>query len=109
MSWRASQDPAVQELWRQRVAAFEASDQSMAAFCEGRGFGRDSLSRWRRWLARRGTLVPALVEVNVREVAPPAPPRDHMVVELALGRRLHLEPGFDAGAVARLVATLDRL
>ena len=35
--------------------------------------------------------------------------RDAMVVELVQGRRLHLEPGFDAVAVARLVATLERL
>jgi hypothetical protein len=31
-----------------------------------------------------------------------------MVVELSGGRRLTLEPGFDADAVARLVALLDR-
>lgn len=109
MPWRASRDPAVQDQWRRRVAAYEASGQSMAAFCANRDFGRESLSRWRRWLARHDTVVPALVEVTVREAEPARPPRDAMVVELAGGRRLHLEPGFDAGAVARLVGILDRL
>ena len=109
MPWSASRDPVVQQQWRDRVARFEASGQSAKAFCAQEGFGVESLRRWRRWLGRQAVAVPALVEVRVREVAPPPPPRDAMVVELAQGRRLHLEPGFDAVAVARLVATLERL
>jgi hypothetical protein len=109
MPWSASRDPVVQQQWRERVERFEASGLSAKAFCAREGFGVESLRRWRRWLGRQAAEVPALVEVRVREVAPPPPPRDAMVVELAQGRRLVLEPGFDPGAVARLVATLERL
>ena len=109
MPWSASRDPAIQQQWRDRVARFEASGQSAKAFCAQAGFGVESLRRWRRWLARQAATAPALVEVRVREVAPPPPPRDAMVVELARGRRLHLEPGFKALDIARLVDILDRL
>ena len=105
MAWRASADPTIQQRWRDRVRRFEASTLTSKAFCAREGFGTESLRRWRRWCAQNPPQLPALVEVKV---AAPSPPRDIMVVELSGGRRLTLEPGFDADAVARLVALLDR-
>ena len=105
MAWRASADPTIQQRWRDRVRRFEASTLTTKAFCAREGFGTESLRRWRRWCAQNPPQLPALVEVKV---AAPSPPRDIMVVELSDGRRLTLEPGFDADAVARLVALLDR-
>jgi len=92
MPWSASTDPAIQQQLREHVARLEASVLSAKAFCAQEGFGVESLRRWGRWLGRQAAAVPALVEVQVREVAPPPPPRDAMVVELVQGRRLHLEP-----------------
>ena len=105
MAWRASADPTIQQRWRDRVRRFEASTLTTKAFCEREGFGTESLRRWRRWCAQNPPQLPALVEVKVAALSPR---RDIMVVELSGGRRLTLEPGFDADAVARLVALLDR-
>ncbi len=108
MAWHASRDPSIQQRWRERVHRFEASGLSAKAFCVREGFGTESLRRWRRWCTQNPPQLPALVEVKVAPRSPPPPPRDHMVVELAGGRRLTLEPGFGTDAVARLVAILDR-
>jgi hypothetical protein len=107
MGWHASRDSSIQQRWRERVRRFEASSLTAKAFCAREGFGTESLRRWRRWCEQNPPQLPALVEVRVATPSPP-PPRDHMVVEVAGGRRLTLEPGFDADAVARLVAILDR-
>jgi transposase-like protein len=112
MAWIASTNPAVRQRWRERVECYESSGVPMKEFCRREGFGRESLRRWRRWFREQGATeraaAPALVEVNVSP-EPRVDPRDAMVVELAGGRRVHLEPGFDAAAVACLVATLERL
>ena len=108
MAWHASRDPSIQQRWRARVHRFEASGLTAKAFCEREGFGTESLRRWRRWCTQNPPQLPALVEVKLAGSAPPPPPRDHMVVDLARGRRLTLEPGFDTDAVARLVAILER-
>lgn len=108
MAWRASCDPSIQQRWRERVRRFEASTLTAKAFCAQEGFGTESLRRWRRWCAKNPPQLPALVEVKVGAPSPPPPPRDQMVVELAGGRRLTLEPGFDDAAVGRLVTILDR-
>lgn len=111
MPWRASDNPVVQARWRERVNAYEASTLSLRAFAVDAGLGVESLGRWRRWFRSQSDGVaqlPALVQVQVSSPAPPLA-RDHMVVELAHDRRLHLEPGFDRAAVARLLSILDRL
>jgi|SaaInlStandDraft_3_1057020.scaffolds.fasta_scaffold122131_1 hypothetical protein len=108
MAWHASRDPSIQQRWRERVRRFEASNLTARAFCAGEAFGAESLRRWRRWCGQNPPQLPALVEVKLTAPVPPPPPRDHMVVELGGGRRLTLEPGFDADAVARLVNILDR-
>ena len=107
MAWRASRDPEIQHLWRDRVRRYESSCLTARAFCAREGFGTESLRRWRRWLQVNPPQLPALVEVRVATAAPTPARRDCMVVELAGGRCLTLEPGFDADAVARLVAVLE--
>jgi hypothetical protein len=106
MPWTASQNPATQRKWRDRVADFEASGLSLSAFCDRAGVGRESLRRWQRWHARHPLQLPALVEVR-RSPNRSSEPDSEMVIELASGRRLRLRPGFDEVAVARLVAVLE--
>jgi len=48
MPWKASQNPATQQKWRDRVADFEASGLSLSAFCDRASIGRESLRRWQR-------------------------------------------------------------
>ena len=107
MAWRASSNPEIQQLWRDRVRRFESSRLTATAFCGREGFGIESLRRWRRWFLDNPPQLPALVEVKVAASAPAPNRRDCMVVELVSGRCLTLEPDFDADAVARLVAVLE--
>ena len=97
MPWLPSTNPAIVERWRRRVTAQAASGLTVRVFAQQRGIGADSLYRWRTWFRQQreaAPQLPALVEV--------------MVVELTSGRRLRLEPGFDANAVGRLVTVLER-
>ena len=108
MGWRASRDPSVQARWRGRVATQQTSGLSVVAFATQHSFSAESLRRWRRWFeAQRqaDVQVPALIEVRIEDPAP-APRRDSMVLELPSGHCIHLQPGFDTSAVARLISIL---
>ena len=72
------------EDWRRLVRDFEASGETLKAWCAGRGFSPKTLSNWRSRL--RGDGAPAFVAVP--ESAPPPA----LEVELDLG----------GGAVLRL-------
>ena len=72
------------EDWRRLVGEFEASGETMKAWCAGRGFSPKTLSSWRCRLSGGG---PEPAFVAVPESAPPA-----LEVELDLG----------GGAVLRL-------
>ena len=65
------------EDWRRLVREFEASGETMRAWCAGRGFSPKTLSNWRSRLSGDGA--PAFVAVP--ESGPPAA----LEVELDLG------------------------
>jgi transposase-like protein len=94
-----------EQFWRETLAAWEKSGQSIRAFCASRGLSKPSFYAWRRTLrerdrrrpaARRGpTLVPLrVVPGAVLEVVLPA------------GVVVRVPAGADAAAVATLVAAL---
>ena len=110
MPWLPSTNPAIIERWRRRVTAQAASGLTVRVFAQQRGIGADSLYRWRTWFRQQreaAPQLPALVEVRVVD-DDDQPAVATMVVELTSGRRLRLEPGFDADAVGRLVTVLER-
>lgn len=110
MPWSPSPNPAVRERWRAHLDALAASGLTVRDFARQHGIGAESLYRWRTWFRRQRRArrdLPALVEVHVIDDEAPAPVTT-MVVELPSRRRLILEPGFDAAAVARLVTVLER-
>ena len=72
------------EDWRELVREFEASGETLKAWCAGRGFSSKTLSNWRR---RFRSAAPAFVAVPAESGPPPA-----LEVELDLG----------GGAVLRL-------
>jgi hypothetical protein len=100
-------DPALQELWRQRLRRFERSGLSAVAFCAKERISVPSFYAWRRRLSRqdarplRTTAADARL-VPVRVLPAPAP------VELALpgGTVLRLAPGCDLAFVRSLVDAL---
>jgi hypothetical protein len=120
--------------WRRLVEAQEASGLSVHRFCEDRGIPASSLFAWRRKLRdadaapgpRAAARRPAFVEV-VRERAIPGAEgvermgrsdlcrgvvgsgRGGVVVELASGRRIVLERGFDRGLLVAVIEVLEHV
>jgi transposase-like protein len=100
------------------VREYEQSGMSRKEFCAGRGISVHTLDYYRRRHgatrprgARAGHVpaskdtasLPAFVPVELIEVAS-AP---CLRVELANGRRIVVEPGFDAGLLQRVVEALE--
>ncbi|WP_052519005.1 IS66 family insertion sequence element accessory protein TnpA [Archangium violaceum] len=89
----------------------EASGLSVAEFARRHGLGPQRLRWWKKRRAEEAA--PALAFVPVHVAAPPSPEAQRaagaarMKVVLARGRRIRVEPGFDAGEVARLVRALE--
>lgn len=88
------------------VCEFEQSGMTRTAFCRGRGVSPHMLDYYRRKLGnqkqpRSGQLLPV-------ELVGPLPGRSsHLRVELANGRRIAVEDGFDALLLRRLIAVLE--
>jgi hypothetical protein len=69
---RRQRDPKLEQLWRQRLARWRASGQSVRAFCAAEGIPESAWYFWRRELKRRSTTPdkrrpksPAFVPVTV--------------------------------------------
>ena len=108
MAWTPSSNPATIQKWRERVEAYERSNQTLQDFSDSIGVAHASMRIWRRWLATNPPQLPALIEVKVAAPDANPPPTDlTMVVELQAGRRLHLRPGFHGPSVQQLVALLE--
>src|SRR4051812_23021711 len=54
---RRQRDPAREQLWRQRLARWHASGQSVRAFCAAEGIPESAWYFWTRELKRRSTAV----------------------------------------------------
>jgi len=107
MSWTASKNPEIQLQWRRRVAAHRESGLSLVAFARQHDFSPSSLGIWRRWFEQHPDKPPALVEIQVEATVPA--PTCSMVLELPGRCMVHLQPGFDAPTLLRLVTTLEQL
>ena len=103
-------DPALADLWRQRLRRFEQSGLSAGAFCAKEGVSAPSLYAWRRRLRQR----PAVPSIPL---APPPADGARLVpvrllpaapVEVVLpgGLVLRLTTGCDLDFVRSLVAAL---
>jgi transposase-like protein len=105
MSKKRRGDPRLEQLWRETLAAFENSGQSVRAFCAGRQVSEASFYGWRRTLQERDRLrpparpVPTFVPLRVVAEA---------VVEVVLpgGLVVRVPNGAEVAAVATLVAAL---
>jgi hypothetical protein len=87
------------------------SGQTYEVYARANGFSGESFSRWRGWFKRSRAELPTPIEVLVREreTVPVVEEDDCMDLEVSQQRLVHLGPGFNRAAVARLGLTLEQL
>jgi hypothetical protein len=93
-------DPALADLWRQRLQRLERSGLSVVAFCAKEGVSVPSFYAWRRRLQPPAPQATRLVPVRLLPVVAP------VEVLLPAGLVLRLTPGCDLDFVRSLPATL---
>ena len=93
--------------WRGLISEQSGSGQTIVAFCRERGLTTSQFYTWRKRL--RATGAEQFLEVQV--VKAPARPipsnRGAIEIRLAEGRRILVEPGFDAEHLRAVVAALE--
>jgi transposase-like protein len=93
------------------LEAYEASGLSVAEFARRHGLGPQRLRWWKKRRAKEAgstlSFVPVHVAAPLSLEAQRAAGGASMEVVLARGRRIRVEPGFEAGELARLVRTLE--
>jgi transposase len=98
-------DAAQVDYWRQALADWKSSGESIQAYCRARGFSAGNYYTWRRRLAQRDgvqpTSVPPTSFVPLRVMAEAV-----LEVVLPTGVMVRVPTGADAAAVAKLVAAL---
>ena len=105
MSKKRRRDTGREQFWRETIAAWQKSGQSITAFCSGRGLSQASFFSWRRTLRVRdlrpvaALQPPALVPVRVVAAAV-------LEVLLPTGLVVRVPAGVETAAVAALVAAL---
>ena len=88
------------------VSEFEQSGMTRTAFCRGRGVALHTLDYYRRKLGNQEQPRAAqLLPVELVGALPGS--SSHLRVELASGRRIAVEDGFDGLLLRRLIAVLE--
>lgn len=96
----------------QLVAEYQASGLSRIEFCQNRGLGLSTFSRYlsRHRKGHAELARPDLIAVELRATrASAGKPQDSgLAVALGGGRRIEVARGFDAATLVRLLGTLER-
>jgi hypothetical protein len=94
------------------VREFAASGLTRHAFCEGRGLSVAALDKYRRRVAKATEGIAAskgrLIAVEVKPAVPANKATSALRVELANGRRIEVDSGFDATVLRRLLSLLEQ-
>ena len=110
-------DPAREQFWREAVAAWQESGQTIRAFCAARRLSEASLYAWRRELAQRdrarrpgarkwSRALPKSSRSAAKFVPLQVLPSALVEVVLPTGVVVRVPTGVEATAVASLVAAL---
>ena len=97
-----------QQFWRDTIAAWKESGQTVTAFCAARGFGESTFFAKRRELARRDQSpnAPPSLSLNPLFAAVRVIPDPTIEIVVHDGLVLRVPVGADPAAVARLVLAL---
>ena len=106
MAYGRARDERKERQWRRWIGDWQASGQSVRAFCERRGLTVASFYAWRRVLERRAAEKAAFVPVQVVADAVPAQ-ASALEVVLTDGRAVRVAPGFDAATLRQVLAVLE--
>jgi hypothetical protein len=93
--------------WRALISEQSGSGQTIVAFCRERGLTTSQFYTWRNRL--QATAAEQFLEVQVvKAPARPIPSNQGAIeIRLAEGRRILVEPGFDAEHLRAVVAALE--
>ena len=98
-----------EEFWREHVAGWEQSGQSIRGYCRAQGLSEAGFHFWKRELKRREerraskASGPAFAELQIAEVHEAS-----IEIVLADARRIQVHPGFDEETLARVMAVMVR-
>ena len=98
-----ARDEQKERQWRQRIAQWQHSGLSVAAFCARHDLATPSFYAWRRTLQRRDNHQAAFVPVRRAHDAATA---RALEVVFADGRIVRVAPGFDAATLRQVLAVL---
>jgi hypothetical protein len=101
MSQTHHRGPERERHWRDAVADWKKSGQTIAAFCTARGLSQASFYAWRRKFARHDGVAPITTFVPLTIV-----PDAVVEVVLPMGVVVRVPTAADMAAVAKLVAAL---
>ncbi len=106
----AKQGGRAERRWRALIQEQERSGFGVGEFARRRGVSSATLYWWRSHLSRRGRggPTPKLVAVEVVGARDGDASSGAFEVELAGGRRLRVPARFDADALSRLIAAVER-
>jgi len=98
-----------EEFWREHVAAWEKSGQSIRGYCRAQELSEAGFHFWKRELKRRDerraseARRPAFAEVRIAAV-------HEAFIEIVCGesRRIQVHPGFDEETLTRVIAAVER-
>jgi hypothetical protein len=93
--------------WRGLIAEQSGSGQSVVVFCRERGLTTGQFFAWKKRLQQAATEQFVEVQVERTVAQAPKPHRGAIEVHLAEGRRIFVEPGFDAEHLRAVVAALE--
>ena len=104
MSETATAKTTRSEQWRERIAAFEASGNTVRQFCKENDIAEHSFYSWRRRLRQNGPVRFALVERSKGHE--PSAAETSMELVFPTGERLRIGSGVDVGTLRTVVLAL---
>ena len=103
---RSKRDQERAQFWRQVIGQWQASGQSVSAFCREHGLSEGGFYAWRKRFVGQEQ-GPTFVPVRVIPDTGVEPEAAAIEVALVGGRLVRIRPGFDPETLKRLLGVLE--